>query len=75
MLSSQKTFSLLFLVFDRVEFGHSSTHTESGTTLHQRRTINCLQFTDLLVTHTESDRITGQLTQKVIASLVNSNRK
>ena len=35
-LSSQKKFSLLFLVFGRVELGHSSTHAESDQKIHSR---------------------------------------
>ena len=36
MLSSKKKFSLLFLVFGRVELGHSSTHAESDQKIHSR---------------------------------------
>ena len=35
-LSSQKKFSLLFLVFGRVELGHSSTQAESDQKIHSR---------------------------------------
>ena len=47
-LSSQKTFSLLFLVFDKVELGHSSTHIESEQKIHQGEPFNTPASSDLV---------------------------